>query len=306
MNIISCVLWYTFGKYTYSLAMSFLQPSKNTIEFGDTVFVYISHKQIVPIILKRGQTFNHKYGAFKHNEVAGLKYGCKINCTRGYVYLLKATPELWTVSLPHRTQIVYYPDISMATTQLGLSPGSFVAEAGTGSGSVTHSFARTVAPHGHVYTFDFHEQRAKEAEIEFKTHGLSSVVTSGHRDICAQGFPIELNGKLDAIFLDLPSPSLCIGKVKNSLKINGRICCFSPCIEQVQKSIKELQANKFLDIETLECLLRPYEMPKSVKIQEFDLNGDSLTTKEKDTIVCYPSVQMAGHTGFLTFATRYI
>ena len=286
--------------------MSFLEPSKDTIDFGDTIFVYIGHKQMVPTVLKRGQVFNHKFGAFKHNEVVGLKYGSKVNCTKGYVYLLKPTPELWTISLPHRTQIVYYADISMATTQLGLKPGSFVAEAGTGSGSVTHSFARTVAPHGHVYTFDFHELRAKEAKEEFQIHGLSQVVTSGHRDICAEGFPSDLDGKLDAIFLDLPYPWSCIGKVKRALKINGRICCFSPCIEQVQKSIKELQANKFLDIETMECLIRPYDLPKSIKVQELDLDGDTISTKEKETFVCYPLTQMAGHTGFLTFATRYI
>jgi len=35
-----------------------------------------------------------------------------------------------------------------------------------------------VKPTGHIYTYDFHEQRADQAQKEFKAHGLSENVTS--------------------------------------------------------------------------------------------------------------------------------
>ena len=49
---------------------------------------------------------------------------------KGWVYLLHPTPELWTVNLRHRTQILYTTDISMVILQLALKPGSVVIESG--------------------------------------------------------------------------------------------------------------------------------------------------------------------------------
>lgn len=81
-----------------------------------------------------------------------------------------------------------------------------VLESGTGSGSLTHSLARAVAPMGHVHTFDFHQKRVEDAAREFGLHGLGSFVTARHRNIEADGFPEELHGRADALFLDLPGP----------------------------------------------------------------------------------------------------
>ena len=79
---------------------------------------------------------------------------------------LHPTPELWTQALLHRTQILYSTDISLLSLQLGLRPGANVLECGTGSGSLSHAIARTIAPNGHLYTFDFHEQRVEIARLE--------------------------------------------------------------------------------------------------------------------------------------------
>ncbi|XVF58037.1 hypothetical protein PTKIN_Ptkin07bG0030300 [Pterospermum kingtungense] len=143
---------------------------------------------------------------------------------------------------------------------LEIVPGCLVLESGTGSGSLTTSLARAVAPAGHVFTFDFHEQRAASARDDFERTGISTLVTVGVRDIQNEGFPDEFAGLADSVFLDLPQPWLAIPSARKMLKQDGVLCSFSPCIEQVQRSCETLRSN-FTDIRTFEILLRTYESP---------------------------------------------
>lgn len=94
-----------------------------------------------------------------------------------------------------------------------------VIEAGTGSGSLSHSILRTIYPTGHLYTFDFHEDRVKMANQEFKEHKLESWVTCCHRDVCNEGFGME--NCADAVFLDLPNPWVVIPFAYSALRSTG-------------------------------------------------------------------------------------
>ncbi|KAK6181901.1 hypothetical protein SNE40_009679 [Patella caerulea] len=112
---------------------------------------------------------------------------------------------------------------------------------------------------GHLFTFEFHKERFEKAGQEFVEHGLSDNVTITHRDVCNNGF--QLNHVADAVFLDLPSPWSCIDSAKQAMKLQGgRICSFSPCIEQVSQTCATLTEKGFQDITTLECLLRKFHV----------------------------------------------
>ena len=52
------------------------------------------------------------------------------NTGKGYIHLLRPSPELWTFSLPHRTQILYMADIAFVMEGLGVRVGGRVVEAG--------------------------------------------------------------------------------------------------------------------------------------------------------------------------------
>lgn len=110
----------------------------------------------------------------------------------------------------------------MILLQLEIEPGKVVVESGTGSGSLSHNFIRALMPSGHLHTFDFHELRAEQAREEFQSHGIADSVTVYHRDVCASGFTEELNGKSDAVFLDLPAPWLAIPHAAKTLKSSGK------------------------------------------------------------------------------------
>ena len=119
--------------------MSFAEI-KSVVEEGDTVVIYVNPQamyaiQVKPLIAsKKGDmvenVFQTAYGALKVQELVGKKFGHKVEFSRGWGYLLHPTPELWTLTLPHRTQILYTPDISLIIMQLDLKVGSIVVESG--------------------------------------------------------------------------------------------------------------------------------------------------------------------------------
>ncbi|XP_058750254.1 uncharacterized protein LOC131623269 [Vicia villosa] len=289
-----------------------------SIRDGDLVIVYERHDNMKAVTVSEGSVLQNRFGVFKHSDWIGKPFGGKVFSSKGgFVYLLAPTPELWTLVLSHRTQILYIADISLVVMNLEIVPGCVVLESGTGSGSLTTSLARAVAPKGHVYTFDFHEQRAASARDDFERTGLSGLISVGVRDIQGKGFPDEFVGLADSVFLDLPQPWLAIPSAAKMLKQDATLCSFSPCIEQVQRSCDALQSC-FTDIRTFEILLRQYEVrEEKMESSHEDANGSngSLSRKRRQcsdgnhivsnstsSVMARPCGEARGHTGYLTFA----
>ncbi|KAL7747611.1 tRNA (adenine-N(1)-)-methyltransferase catalytic subunit trm61 [Sorochytrium milnesiophthora] len=318
--------------------MSFVTYSP-VIQEGDIAILFRSHSDLSAIEIKRGTVIAGKTGLYKHDDFIGKPWGSKFACHtgRGDVILLHPTPELWTKSLPHRTQILYLADISLITQQLRLRPGAYVVESGTGSGSFSHALARTIAPHGHLHTFEYHQDRAEAAKAEFAAHRIDHLVTVKCQDVCESGF--GLTDAVDAVFLDLPAPWLAVQHAKQALRkdVVARICCFSPCIEQVQRTCDALRAAGFVDVVMHECLIRHHEVrnvavkpveaarvlrsrridsPKGDKGSESEgtpmeadtpvvqnSGSSSSPVQERQVLTCRPIAQQRGHTSYLTFAS---
>lgn len=87
---------------------------------------------VQPLLITPGKDLNNRFGHYKHDDLIGLSYGSKVGSRngRGFIHVLRPTPELWTLALPHRTQILYLADIAFITSWLDIRRGSRVIEAG--------------------------------------------------------------------------------------------------------------------------------------------------------------------------------
>lgn len=206
----------------------------------------------------------------------------------GFIHLLPPSPEFWTASLPHRTQVVYTPDYSYILHRLRVRPGSTIIEAGAGSGSFTHAATRAVFngyPEyqppakkqrlGKVYSYEFHAQRVQKIQEEIQQHGLEGLVEVTHRDVYSDGFLVGdpktgRSPKANAVFLDLPAPWLALKHLVRNPADGSEspldpsspvhICTFSPCLEQAQKTISTLRQNSWVSISMVEVNQRRIEV----------------------------------------------
>lgn len=244
---------------------------------GDLIIVQEKYNAVTSVQLKHGEYLNNRYGRFAHDDVIGQSLGRRWEAMShpgvgagtqqcaGFVHALSPTPELWSLAMLHRTQIVYPHDAAIIALHLDLRPGCTLLEAGTGSGSASVAFARVVAPHGKVKSFEFHQLRAEEAQKDFGALGVSSVIQlNGGVDVVRSGFVGVEDGEADAVFLDLPAPYFMGAEIARVLKPNGTACTFSPCIEQVQRSVDMFRKGPFHSIKTVTTPMKTYETREQV------------------------------------------
>lgn len=192
----------------------------------------------------------------------------------GFVHVLAPTPELWTMSLPHRTQVVYTPDYSYILHRIRARPGMRIIEAGSGSGSFTHASVRAVfnghptgaenEEKGKVFSFEFDRSRFEKMEEELEAHKLNDLVHITHRNVYDDGFLVNdgESPEADCIFLDLPAPWKALPHLTRSASKAGKsplrsdrsvyLCTFSPCIEQVTKTVEAMRQLGWMDIDMVE------------------------------------------------------
>ncbi|KAI1821838.1 tRNA methyltransferase complex GCD14 subunit [Xylaria intraflava] len=211
----------------------------------------------------------------------------------GFIHILPPTPEIWTSSLPHRTQVVYTPDYSYILHRIRARPGCQIIEAGSGSGSFTHAAARAVYngypkdpenKKGKVWSFEFNHDRFVKMREEVADHHLNGIVQVTHRDVYNDGFLVDDQSPgAECVFLDVPAPWQALPHLSRrrptpSLLASGdlpplkgtsshwksplredravHLCTFSPCIEQVTRTVEVMRRLGWMDIEMVEIAQR--------------------------------------------------
>jgi tRNA (adenine57-N1/adenine58-N1)-methyltransferase len=255
-------------------------------EIADGELLYIIHDRRRKWLRKviADQEFHTDKGIIRYNEIIGKAYGeMHILPPQGNkVALLKPTPSDIVINMRRESQIIYPEDIGLILVYAGIQPGMQILEAGVGSATVTSIMAMFVGPTGHVDSFDVRDVAIKQGIKNLTLMGVMNQCSVRFGDICKDDLDIPLK---DFIMLDLPSPWLAIPRMKKYLKPEGRICSFSPVIEQVRKVDNVFKESGFHNIIHLELVKRTWQVKPNAS---------------------RPNTPMIGHTGYLTFATNDI
>jgi tRNA (adenine57-N1/adenine58-N1)-methyltransferase catalytic subunit len=184
---------------------------------------------------------------------------------------------MFNPKLKRGPQIITPKDCSLILAYSNIAPGSKVVDAGTGSGFLAIFLGTYLRP-GKVYTYENDDRSISVAKENIKTSGLEGVVVLKKADV-TKG--IKEKG-VDLVTLDLKDASKALAHAHKALKPGGIVSVYSPNVEHLLGSIKALKKAGFLDIKTVENIVREWKA--------------DFTTR--------PETMGLMHTGFITFARK--
>lgn len=252
------------------------------IREDEDVLLFLDRRRSFLVRAKGGQTLHTHKGFIPHDDLISRRFGDRVESSLGVEFvLLRPTIHDYVRKMVHATQIIYQKDIALIIAYAGIGAGSRVVEAGTGSGALTSALAHHVKPSGRVYSYEIRPEFLERAERNIDRAGVLDHVELKNRDITTG---IDETG-VDAVVLDLATPWLIVPQAYNALKGSGAFVSFSPTIEQAVRTVEAIEASGFVDIETVECILR------------------RISVKRGGT---RPETLMIGHTGYVTHARKAV
>jgi tRNA (adenine57-N1/adenine58-N1)-methyltransferase len=253
-----------------------------TVKEHDYILLYFDERRKWLTKILEGKEFHTDKGIVKLDALIGKSYGDKVVSSLGLdFWILKPTTYDYVMRTERPTQIMYPKDIGIILLKLGICSGKIVVEAGTGSAAMTIAIATAVKPEGRLYTYEVRPEFVETAERNLRRAGVMDYVTIRNSDVSA-GFQ-EKN--VDAITIDIGEPWKAVSHAYDSLKGGCPLASFSPTVNQVERTVTTLKQVGFIDVDTIECLVR------TMRVEEGKTR---------------PATTMIGHTGYVTFARKIL
>ncbi len=254
--------------------------SESVINEGDDVLLYLNRKRTFLVKVEKDKSFHTHKGFVQLDYLIGKTHGTRVMSNTGTEFVaLKPLLSDFVFKSQRKTQITYPKDVALIVMFSGIGPGSRVVEAGTGTGALTTALAHYVRPEGHIYSYEIRSEFIDVAVKNLKRAKLLDVVEFKNKDVTLGIDETEV----DSVVLDLATPWLVVPHAFSALRGSGTLVSFSPTIDQVVKTVEALQENSFIDVQTVECILR------------------GMQTERGKT---RPETLMTGHTGYITFARK--
>ena len=172
-------------------------------------------------------------------------------------------------------QIISPKDIAWIVYSSDIKSNDVVVEAGGGSGALTTALAQAAFPNGKVITFEKNKKHFQIVKKNLELSPFSDQVELRNEELRDETEVISCN----SIILDLPDPNFLINWAEKSLVLGGKMLCYLPTINQVEKLLSSL--SKWSEIEISEMMHRTWQ-------------------SRLDAI--RPDTNILGHTGFILSA----
>lgn len=220
-----------------------------------------------------------KDGVFKLKELKKKELGDEIKTHLGKKFRIvkPSIIDILEKRLKRMPQIIMPKDLGLILAYTGISPGSLVVDAGSGSGFLAIFLANYVKP-GKVVTYEINKKFVRIAKENIKSSGLSDFIRLKQKDI-TKGIS-EKN--VDLVCLDMKNAEKVVKHAYKALKAGGYLVVYSPYIEQVKKVVKEVEKRNFSGIKIIENIVREWQLEKNLR----------------------PKTLGIMHTGFLIFARK--
>jgi tRNA (adenine57-N1/adenine58-N1)-methyltransferase catalytic subunit len=256
--------------------------SDGNTKAGDLIqLVGLSYKSYIFVLAHEQELHTHR-GVIKHNDLIGIPWGSQVFSHLGSPFFLlqPSLPDL-IKNTPRVTQIMYPKDIGQILMTMGIGPGKYVIEAGTGSGGLTTALAYAVGDTGKIFSYEVKEEHQSKARKNLQRIGMADRVEFKIRNV-VEGFD---ETSVDAVFLDMANSYDYIGQAKAALKPGGYFGSILPTTNQVVKLLVALRRYEFAFIDVCEMSMRYYK---------------------SEPLRFRPTDRMIAHTGFLIFARPII
>ena len=249
----------------------------NPFKEGELVLLADGRSGSIVRLVGRSVKIGGGRGSIGTDSLIGRSSGDRIAIGSREFMLLRPDVMDHLSSIERGPQIILPKDSSRIAFFLGIRSGDTVVEAGAGSGGLTLALLNSVWPDGKVITYDIREDHLMFARSNVARTDMSLCWEGRIADV-RSGIP---DREVDAIAMDVPDPEKAVSAMEGSLKPGGRICCFVPTMNQVERCIMALREGHYSGIEAVELIER------------------KLSVKEG---AVRPDTDMLGHTGYIIIA----
>ncbi len=191
-------------------------------------------------------------GIIDTRRFVGKDWGTEVELGRDKYRLLqpaiKDAPKLIKreaqIVLPRiAVQIAFYCDITC---------GKRVVEGGAGSGMMSAVLANMVGPEGELVTYELREDFIRTARTNLEKLGAAENWKLVKGDVTKD----VKERTVDAFVVDIPEPWQAVDMAGEALKNGGFFAGYVPSTNQLERTVKKMRKNGFIDIKSFESLER--------------------------------------------------